>query len=125
MKDEAVPVPTAAAVCRPAFPSPLSPLPPPLSPPPPPPPPPLSAPAPARDGTQVLGPNCGKLCSELFTAVLRGDLPGLQALLKQGVDPNSRNGLELTPLFIAAASGQTEMMDALIQAGAQVNASTP
>lgn len=67
----------------------------------------------------------GKLCPELFLAIDHRDLAGVQSLLKRGADPNSRNGLELTPLHIAAASHQKEAMEALLSAGAKVDASTP
>lgn len=76
----------------------------------------------ARDSTQGPGASRGKLCNELFMAVTHGDLPGVRALLKQGADPNSRNGLDFMPLYLASASGQLDVMDALVKAGAKVDA---
>ncbi|HLK15130.1 MAG TPA: ankyrin repeat domain-containing protein [Fimbriimonadaceae bacterium] len=64
----------------------------------------------------------GKLGQDLFLAIDHRDLAGVQALLKRGADPNSRNGLEFTPLYIAAASYQMDAMQALLGAGAKVDA---
>jgi ankyrin repeat protein len=61
----------------------------------------------------------GKMGQDLFLAIDHRDLAGVQSLLKKGADPNSRNGLEFTPLYIAAASHQTDVMKALIAAGAK------
>src|SRR5437762_136174 len=55
----------------------------------------------------------GKMGQDLFLAIDHRDLAGVQSLLKQGADPNARNGLEFTPLYIAAASHQPEVMEAL------------
>src|SRR6476659_8767380 len=62
----------------------------------------------------------GKMVQELFLAIDHRDTGGVRSLLKKGADPNSRNGLELTPLDIAAASHQPEVMEALLKAGAHV-----
>lgn len=67
----------------------------------------------------------GKLGQDLFLAVDHGDLTRLKALLKQGADPNSRNGLEFTPVFIAGAAHQLPAMQALLDAGANINANSP
>jgi ankyrin repeat protein len=64
----------------------------------------------------------GKLGQDLFLAIDHRDLKSVQALIKKGADPNSRNGLELTPLHIAAASWQMDVMQALLGAGAQPDA---
>jgi ankyrin repeat protein len=64
----------------------------------------------------------GKLGQDLFLAIDHRDLAGVQALLKNGADPDSRNGLELTPLDIAAASHQLDVMKALLAAGAKADA---
>ncbi len=61
----------------------------------------------------------GKLGQELFIAVDHRDLRKVESLLKQGADPNSRNGLEFTPLYIAAASHQPDVMQALLKAGSK------
>src|SRR5690349_14401517 len=66
----------------------------------------------------------GKLGQDLFFAIGRRDLAGVQALIKKGADPNSRNGLEFTPLYMAAASHQQDVMTALIDAGAKPDAAS-
>jgi ankyrin repeat protein len=63
----------------------------------------------------------GKLGQELFMAVGKRDIAGLKDLLAKGADANSRNGLELTPLFIAAASHQPDAMNALLAGGAKAD----
>src|SRR5262249_41024641 len=75
-----------------------------------------------RKSTEAPVGNTGKLCSELFTAVTRFDAKGVNDLLAQGADPNSRNGLGFTPLYIAAASHQSNVVDALLKAGAKFDA---
>lgn len=64
----------------------------------------------------------GKMGQDLFLAIDHRDTAGVQALLKNGADPNSTNGLEFTPIFIAAASHQPEVVDALLKAGAKPDA---
>ncbi|MBN1799043.1 MAG: ankyrin repeat domain-containing protein [Spirochaetales bacterium] len=60
--------------------------------------------------------------SEGFTAcsmaVFLEDIGMLQFLLELGANPNIMNKQHKTPLFIAAESGQTEIVKILIQAGA-------
>src|SRR5579883_1908959 len=51
----------------------------------------------------------GRLGQDLFLAIDHRDLPLVKTLLKRGADPNSRNGLEFVPLYIAAASHQTDV----------------
>lgn len=58
-------------------------------------------------------------------AIGRQDLPELQSLLKQGADPNSRNGLMFTPLYLASATAQTDAIEALLKAGASLDAGSP
>jgi ankyrin repeat protein len=79
----------------------------------------------ARTSTEPLGPARGKLGQDLFMAVGRGDQTAVQSLLKRGADPNAQNALGLTPLFFAAASGQTPIIEALLQAGAKLDAPSP
>ena len=81
--------------------------------------------APARNSRGRFVPSQGVLGQDLFPAVTRSDLAAVQTLLKQGADPNSRNSLEMTPLFLAAGSGQTEVMEALLAAGAKLDVDTP
>lgn len=64
----------------------------------------------------------GKMVQELFLAIDRRDTKAVDALLKAGADPNSRNGLEFTPLHIAVASHQPEVAELLIKAGAKPDA---
>src|SRR5690348_3383547 len=71
-----------------------------------------------RKSTEAPTGNKGKLCSELFTAITHFDAKGVDDLLAKGADPNSRNGLNFTPLYIAAASHQSNVVDALLKAGA-------
>jgi ankyrin repeat protein len=71
------------------------------------------------------GPGQGKLSPDLFLAVNRGDLAGVRSLLARGADPNARDGFEITPLGFAAANGQVPMVEALLHAGAELNATTP
>ncbi|MBX3118548.1 MAG: ankyrin repeat domain-containing protein [Fimbriimonadaceae bacterium] len=66
----------------------------------------------------------GKFGQDLFFAVDRRDVAEVESLLKKGADPNSRNGLELSPLHIASASFQPEVMQALIAAGAKPDLDT-
>jgi len=69
-------------------------------------------------------PPRGKLGQELFIALDHRDTNELRSLLKKGANPNSLNGLEFTPLFIASASFQMEAMQVLIDAGAKPDAMT-
>ncbi len=78
-----------------------------------------------RLSTEAPLPARGKLGQELFMAVGRRDLAELRSLLKRGADPNARNGLTFVPLYIAAATGQTDMIEALLQAGAKIDATSP
>src|SRR5262249_2560448 len=71
------------------------------------------------------GPGQGKLSPDLFLAVNRGDLAGVRSLLARGADPNARDGFQITPLDFAAANGQVPMVEALLHAGAELNATTP
>ncbi len=86
----------------------------------------FSAPAPrttfqGRKSTDAPLPSRGKLGQDLFIAIGRGDISGVEALLAKGADPNARNGLEFMPLYMAAALHQAPMMDDLLKAGAQVD----
>lgn len=64
----------------------------------------------------------GKMGQDLFLAIDHRNTAEVQALLKKGADPNSRNGLEFTPLYIASASYQMDVMGDLLKAGADVDA---
>ena len=78
----------------------------------------------ARKTTDPPTKSRGKLGQDLFLAVDHRDLAGVQALLKRGADPDARNGLDFTPLYIAAASHQPEIMETLLSAGAKVDAAS-
>lgn len=67
----------------------------------------------------------GNLGQELFLAVNHRDAADVQALIKKGADPNARNGLDFTPLDIAAGSHQPEIMEILMQSGAKPDAPSP
>ncbi|MBX7134934.1 MAG: ankyrin repeat domain-containing protein [Fimbriimonadaceae bacterium] len=67
----------------------------------------------------------GKLGQDLFLAIDHRDVNEVKNLLKNGADPNSRNGLLFTPLYIASASHQPDVMEALISAGAEIDAESP
>jgi ankyrin repeat protein len=82
------------------------------------------APPASRRSTDPPLPARGKLGQELFLAIDHRDLSQVQALLAKGADPNARNGLEFTPIYIAAASHQTDVMQALLKAGADNAAQT-
>lgn len=78
-----------------------------------------------RKSTEAPSFSRGKLGQDLFMAVGKGDLKGAKQLLKNGADPNSRNGLDFVPLYIAAASHQLEMMKTLISGNAKPDAESP
>ena len=77
-----------------------------------------------RRSTDPPLPPRGKLGQELFLALDHRDLSQVKALLEKGADPNARNGLEFTPLYVAAASHQTDVMEVLLQAGASNSTQT-
>ena len=64
----------------------------------------------------------GKLGQDLFLAIDHRNTSEIKALLSKGADPNSRNGLEFTPLYIASASFQMDVMVELLNAGAEPDA---
>src|ERR1043166_8973573 len=63
----------------------------------------------------------GKLGQDLFLAIDHRDIKGVNALIKRAADPDSRNGLGFTPLYIAGASWQPDAIAALLGAGATVD----
>lgn len=67
----------------------------------------------------------GKLGQDLFLAIDHRDLAEVKSLLSKGADPNSRNGLDFVPLYIASASHQLDVMKALISANAKADAESP
>ncbi len=61
----------------------------------------------------------------LMRAVMRGSTDMVSALLKAGADPEYGNGRDATPLFIAGVLGEAEVIEALLDGGAKVDAVTP
>ena len=58
----------------------------------------------------------------LHDAAKRGDLDEVKALIKSGVDPDSRNREGATPLHWAAFKGHVDVARYLLSRGASVNA---
>lgn len=58
----------------------------------------------------------------LSHAVIAGDLARIREMLDAGADVNVKDGLDRTPLHLAAFHGRTEIIDLLIAHGADVNA---
>lgn len=67
----------------------------------------------------------GKFGQDLFMAIDHRDMGAVKALLQKGADPNSKNGLEFTPIALAAASHQPDVMKELISAGAEIDVESP
>jgi len=57
-------------------------------------------------------------------AAMRGDKDAVRTLLKQGADVNEPQGDGMTALHWAAASGQVDLVETLLYAGANVRATT-
>jgi ankyrin repeat protein len=83
-----------------------------------------ATPALARSTRDAPVPAQGKLGQELFLAIGPHNLAGVQSLLAHGADPNARNGLQMTPVLIAAGSGQVPVVEALLRAGAKLDEPT-
>lgn len=62
------------------------------------------------------------MSTELFNAVLAGDLINVRSLLQSGADSKICNDDGETPLMLAAGLGKLEMVNALIESGANVHA---
>ena len=61
------------------------------------------------------------LTMNLFELVRQGDLASLKTALATGVEPDPRNDYGETPLVVAAGQGATEIVDVLLDAGADIN----
>lgn len=61
----------------------------------------------------------------VFLAVGKNDPAAVRAALSSGVSPDCRNFIGLTPLIFAASTGHQEAAEALLKAGAAVNAESP
>jgi ankyrin repeat protein len=75
----------------------------------------------------VLGTACTLASAQssdekLYTAVRSNDLAGLKSLLEHGVNANSADRREITPLMYAAEIGSPDAMKLLLEHGAEVNA---
>lgn len=57
----------------------------------------------------------------LIKAVKRGDVAAIESLVESGVDVNGYNAQGLTPLCVAAGKGDTQVLRALLHAGAEPN----
>ncbi len=57
----------------------------------------------------------------LFELVRQGELTSLKAALANGAAPDPRNDFGETPLIVAAGAGANAMVEALLDAGANVN----
>ena len=70
-----------------------------------------------REGASLKIDNAG---SFLCTAVARGDSDFLKRLLSNGIDPNSKDYNQRTPLHVASSEGLFLMAKLLLEAGASV-----
>jgi uncharacterized protein len=59
--------------------------------------------------------------NDLMVAASRGDLSGVEALLRSGIDPNVSDAFGQTALMYAAGAGHQLVAEELIDAGAQVD----
>jgi ankyrin repeat protein len=62
-----------------------------------------------------------KTDSNLLDASAIGDLLRVKELLSEGINPNSKDKTGKTPLHYAASNGRSEIITALIEAGAKIN----
>lgn len=75
----------------------------------------------ARRSTDPPMASRGKYVQDLFLAIDHRDTPGVKDLLARGADPNGRNGLEFSPLYVAAASYQNDVVKLLLDSGAHAD----
>lgn len=60
----------------------------------------------------------------LVQAVLLGDAPAVQALLRSGANPNQPGGTDRYPIVLAAFGGKPAIVQALLEAGARLDVTT-
>ena len=87
-----------------------------------------AAPFPQGSQSTTAGPSAkatvASVAINLHKAARAGDTVRLQALLKQGADPNARDAEGRTPLMDAVAAGKLEAVGSLLSARADVDART-
>ncbi|HEX5629174.1 MAG TPA: RDD family protein [Usitatibacteraceae bacterium] len=72
---------------------------------------------------RLTGPSFSPKYNDLMTAVRSGDREGVEELLAHGWWPDKRDSRGRTPLIEAALQGDTRMVEALLKAGADPEAS--
>uniref|UniRef100_UPI00398E5A1E CARD- and ANK-domain containing inflammasome adapter protein n=1 Tax=Pristiophorus japonicus TaxID=55135 RepID=UPI00398E5A1E len=65
------------------------------------------------------------LVNALFEAVQKNLHRTVGILIEQGIDVNTRNGMQYTPLLLAAELGHTETVNVLLNKGARLDERTP
>ncbi len=56
----------------------------------------------------------------LFKGIIDGDVVAVKSLLAQGADPNEKDDIGATPLWVAAGKGRPKIVELLLQHGAEV-----
>ncbi|XP_072368968.1 CARD- and ANK-domain containing inflammasome adapter protein [Scyliorhinus torazame] len=69
--------------------------------------------------------NSAVLVSALFKAVQKNLYRTVGIIIEQGIDINTRNGMQYTPLLLAAELGHAESVDILINKGARLDERIP
>lgn len=64
----------------------------------------------------------GQVAGDLLVAVKAGDAKQVATLLAKGADPNARGEKGATPLLVASARNQIEVVELLVSKGAELNA---
>eukprot|EP01047_Picozoa_sp_COSAG01_P010074 COSAG01_NODE_423_length_17260_cov_203.736962_8_plen_186_part_00 len=77
---------------------------------------------PASTSNCAISTHESNLGSSLHDVAKRGDVPGVQAGLQAGVNPDLRDGYEYTALHDAAMNGHAAVVGALVGGGATVGA---
>ena len=62
--------------------------------------------------------------AQLIVAARQGDLAGIQKSLALGAAPNSRNRMGKTPLFLGIEKNRQDMVQLMLDSGADVNMAT-